>query len=291
MSANAGEIVRRLEGRYPTDKGWVTFTEFPLWTKPEEGHGRERRIDFLAYGLWNGTGWRTVAVEVKVARSDWLAELEDPEKRRRAETECSEFWIAAAKGVVDPSELPDGVGLFEVYGKGLRKKRAARYYRDRRPGRDIYHHMVRRLQRDISTERLDHARTREEYAELHGEPLSLERLRWISKAMVEQERQRKVDPYGRHRSREQRKADAREWTARWERVHKRILEAMRRTGMERKTHWKVTPEDVLTWVEAQTKPAEMNGHAVDLAKKLRSFADELDTTPIDRRSDSQRRSS
>jgi len=123
----AADMIERLRVKYSTDKGeWATFAEI---SAPGEKHGvkADRRIDFLALRLWGRS--TLVAVEVKVSRADWLAELADPDKREYFERRANAFWIAAAKGVVEVEELPDGVGLFVTHGSRLRIVRAARYYR------------------------------------------------------------------------------------------------------------------------------------------------------------------
>lgn len=64
--------------------------------------------------------------EIKVARSDWLAELQQPEKSDDWRRWCNYWWIVAAPGVVKKDELPEGWGLMEPAPSGLRIKRRAR---------------------------------------------------------------------------------------------------------------------------------------------------------------------
>lgn len=285
---NAGELLERLATKYPSEKGWARFFEFPLWgpsTARRRGFdlpgGTDRRIDFLAYGLWRSTGFRTVAVEVKVDRADWLRELDEPEKRDRFEAECSEFWICAPKGLVELAELPDGLGLFEPYGVGLRKKRAAKYHRGRTPKPDFFHALVKRLAENLRRKEIELARRGEEFAEFRGKPLSLLDLRRYAERFVEQERGRYDRTYGdvdaQREVRRKRGEKVARFLSEWEEVFGEIRSAMRRSGFEVQKTWGTpSPEEVLRWVAAQEAPARIENGRVELAKKLRKLAVELD---------------
>ena len=58
--------------------------------------------------------------EVKVSRSDWLAELADPSKAEAWKRYCDRWWLVAPAGVVRDRELPQGWGLLVPSAKGLR---------------------------------------------------------------------------------------------------------------------------------------------------------------------------
>ncbi len=58
--------------------------------------------------------------EVKVSRSDWLAELRTPEKADAWSRYCHYFWLVAADKTIVRNDLPDGWGLLVPYGNGLR---------------------------------------------------------------------------------------------------------------------------------------------------------------------------
>jgi hypothetical protein len=73
--------------------------------------GSNRRIDLVRIGLWQSRGHQITAYELKVSRSDWLRELEDPAKAEAWWRFCHQFYIVAPPGVVDPEELPEGWGL------------------------------------------------------------------------------------------------------------------------------------------------------------------------------------
>ncbi len=272
---NAEDLIQRLRVKYPTDRGeWATYTELQLL-----GHGKtrrtERRIDFVALGLWNSSGFRTVSVEVKVARSDWLAELEAPEKREVFENASSEFWIAAVKGVVDPAELPEGIGLFEPYGKGLRKVRIARYFRDRKPSEALLRQMVKRSERLRQEQIYERERIESEYATLRGRPISLEELRGIQKKLYDRYNFQPRTKFGVDKEdRGVRKKTVREWMNRWENVFTAIQNAMKRTDGAR--GWRNDPEEIKAWLDRQVAPAVIADKGERLASELRELANRLD---------------
>ena len=59
--------------------------------------------------------------EVKVSRSDWLAELRQPEKAEAFRPYVHRWWLVIANhNIVQPGELPDGWGLMAKVGGVLR---------------------------------------------------------------------------------------------------------------------------------------------------------------------------
>lgn len=89
--------------RHPSVKGeWVCWTEV-------------FGIDVFAQRFWrHGPGFQRVAYEVKVSRSDLLAELRRPQKRSLALELSNRFYFATPPGLVRPGELPEECGLVEV---------------------------------------------------------------------------------------------------------------------------------------------------------------------------------
>ena len=75
------------------------------------------------FSLWPSKGLVRTAFEVKVSRSDFIRELQNPSKHKWVRESFHEFWIAAPKDIVNLDELPDGVGLMSPHaGKlGIRK--------------------------------------------------------------------------------------------------------------------------------------------------------------------------
>lgn len=78
-----------------------------------------RVADFIAMDLWRSGGFQLHGHEVKISRSDWLAELRDPDK-------AADFipymhrWslVIASAGMVHPGELPEQWGLIELRRDG-----------------------------------------------------------------------------------------------------------------------------------------------------------------------------
>lgn len=103
----------------------------PAWAYFEEvrngtGFARKttRTADALAMSLYPSRGLELHGVEVKVSRSDWQRELDDPEKAEEIGKYCDRWWLATGQKVVrDISEIPAAWGWLEVDAKGALKTR------------------------------------------------------------------------------------------------------------------------------------------------------------------------
>ena len=109
------------------------------------GFERSRIADFLAVRMFLSHGyehlstaersrlaregvqyWRDktptlIGHEVKVSRSDWLAELRDPEKAEAWKRYCHGWYLVVSDAaIVRDGELPDGWGLMVKHGTSLR---------------------------------------------------------------------------------------------------------------------------------------------------------------------------
>lgn len=73
--------------------------------------GSSRRCDLMRIGVWPSRGQHIVVHELKVSRSDWLKELDDPAKAEAWWPYCHQFWVVAPAGLIDPAEVPDRWGL------------------------------------------------------------------------------------------------------------------------------------------------------------------------------------
>ena len=87
----------------------------------------QRTADFVAIdkrpGIPYGSTLALHGHEVKVSRSDWLAELRDPEKSEAIKRYMHRWWLVVPDAsIVKDGELPDGWGLLVAGGKGLRAK-------------------------------------------------------------------------------------------------------------------------------------------------------------------------
>lgn len=106
-----------------------------------------RRADALYVGFFSSRGKRLVGHEIKVARSDWLHELDEPAKAEVWEPECHAWYVVApSTEVVRPEELPEGWGLL-VPGKSrtrLDVKVKAALHDDRNPSWEATHALVQK---------------------------------------------------------------------------------------------------------------------------------------------------
>lgn len=89
---------------------WALLTHVPL----RDGNN-ERIIDAFAVRCWGGgkKGHERLAFEVKVSRADYRNET--PEKRAPAEVSAHRCAYVVPAGLIQPTELPSGWGLIEVY--------------------------------------------------------------------------------------------------------------------------------------------------------------------------------
>lgn len=114
LKIDAKAIIAALQKRHQWNggNGWLFLTELRIGT----GFGRdaEQRLDAWAMAMWPSRGHERVAYEIKVSRSDFLAELKNPAKRKRALLLSNLFYFAAPKGLIRADELPPEAGLMEV---------------------------------------------------------------------------------------------------------------------------------------------------------------------------------
>lgn len=114
----------------PNTSEWALFFELRNGTG-YSGSAGLRSADAFAFNLYPSKKHWRVAYEIKVSRSDFLHELNSPQKRQWAFEISNEFWFACAPGVAKPEEIPEGCGLLAVSGSKLKrvvaaKQRAAR---------------------------------------------------------------------------------------------------------------------------------------------------------------------
>lgn len=111
----AREVVTALERRYSR----------PEFFFVSEATIEGRRFDGLAVGCYATHGWPILGFEVKVSRSDWLAELADPAKSDILFNRCDEWYIVAPEGIVRADEVPVPWGWIRVSPRGCRVMKAA----------------------------------------------------------------------------------------------------------------------------------------------------------------------
>lgn len=105
------------------------------WTRAEHvastlGHYRKgvsRVVDFVAADKYPGHPYGCALAfhghEVKVSRSDWVAELKDPTKSQAWQRYMHFWWLVVPdETIMRGSELPEGWGLLVKRGRVLRAK-------------------------------------------------------------------------------------------------------------------------------------------------------------------------
>lgn len=70
-----------------------------------------RTADFLAQDCWEAQGLALHGHEVKIGRSDWLAELADPSKADAIKRYCDFWWLVVPDRAIVRDDLPDDWGL------------------------------------------------------------------------------------------------------------------------------------------------------------------------------------
>lgn len=117
----ASNILRSLRTRHSerSVNGGHTTHKWAFLEELHVGAGfNQQRIDAWAMGLWPSTRHRLIAYEVKVTRSDFMAEMAKPWKRLAALERSNEFYFAAPAGLIKVEELPTDSGLIEIGPRG-----------------------------------------------------------------------------------------------------------------------------------------------------------------------------
>lgn len=117
----AEDLVRLIRKRYEGD-AHIVLEQVPDAT----GSYQTRWIDVAVFSLWPSKGITRSAFEIKVARSDFIHELQNAQKHQWVKNCFHEFWFVAPKDIVQIGELPDGVGLMQPWGDKLVIKRHCR---------------------------------------------------------------------------------------------------------------------------------------------------------------------
>lgn len=121
VAISANTIRALLRAKYASPQ-WGLFEEVRSRTGFATSES-ERYIDALAIGLWPSTGLEVRGFEIKVSKSDWKKELQDPAKAEAFARFCDAWYIVTPAGLVDAMDLPPMWGLIEVdeTGKRLRE--------------------------------------------------------------------------------------------------------------------------------------------------------------------------
>ena len=117
----AHDVVAALRKRYP-DPAWAFLEQVANGT----GRFQSRWADAIAMSLWPSRGIELHGIEVKVSRSDWLSELNNPAKADAFQRYCHRWWLAVGdEKIVQPGELPPTWGLLILKGDVIKCKTEA----------------------------------------------------------------------------------------------------------------------------------------------------------------------
>lgn len=115
-------VTQLLRSKY-SGQHWAFVAQVPNGT----AMNKSRTCDGMAMGLWPSKGLHLHGFEIKVSRSDWLAEIQLPEKAVAFSRYCHFWWIVAPPGIIKLEEVAAEWGVQEVTksGQRLRVKKAA----------------------------------------------------------------------------------------------------------------------------------------------------------------------
>lgn len=118
------------------------------------GFGKSRTADGIAMSLWPSRGLHLYGFEIKVSRSDWMKEVQDPAKAEAFARYCHVWQIVAPKGIVKVEELPPEWGLLEITDAGnLRAKKAVAPTEPRAPvDMNILAGLMRSMSNDLESQ-------------------------------------------------------------------------------------------------------------------------------------------
>lgn len=110
----AAHIINALSARYKAP-------EYAFLTEVRNSVGfssKVRTADAMAMSLWPSRGLYMTGFEVKVSRTDWKKELEQPEKAEELARFCRLWFVACPDKMIDKDEVPPGWGLIHVKDDG-----------------------------------------------------------------------------------------------------------------------------------------------------------------------------
>lgn len=84
------------------------------------GNDFERTID--VFGITTTKPWTRLCVEIKLTRADYLSDIRQALKQRRARMIANQFYYLAPAGVLAADDLPLWAGLAEVYGESEKSR-------------------------------------------------------------------------------------------------------------------------------------------------------------------------
>ena len=104
----AADIRAALRRRYSQPEASIAFE-----VAKSTGSGANRHLDAVAMELWPSRGFALHGIEIKVSKSDWKREKENPATAEEIARFCDYFWVAAPKGMIPVDDVPLAWGLLE----------------------------------------------------------------------------------------------------------------------------------------------------------------------------------
>jgi hypothetical protein len=155
-------VFEALRARYPAP-AWAFLEEVRNGT----GFGRvTRTADALAMSLYPSRGLLLHGFEVKVSRSDWVRELEDPDKAEEIARFCHFWWLVVGDAeIVKDGELPATWGLLAQAGDKLVHKKEPLLNKEALPPT---HRFLGAILRKFGATSTDNARVERARAEGHN---------------------------------------------------------------------------------------------------------------------------
>lgn len=110
---NTAQVKAAIRNYYPTNE-YALMWEVGNTT----GASARRFADAVVVSLWPSRGLTITGIEIKVSRSDWRREIENPAKAEAIAKFCDFWTIVTPEGIVQEHELPFNWGHMVVNEKG-----------------------------------------------------------------------------------------------------------------------------------------------------------------------------
>lgn len=108
----AARLEQKLRQKYQAPE-WAFLTQVKDHVSPT------RYADGIAIQNYRSRGNSILGFEIKVARSDWLSELRNPDKSDYFVTRTDKWYLATTQGVAKAEEIPEAWGWIELRGSRL----------------------------------------------------------------------------------------------------------------------------------------------------------------------------
>lgn len=113
------DLVEMIREKYPVMSDSYNVNVVLEQVPDGTGADQSRWVDVAVFKMWKMHGLTRSAFEIKVARSDFINELQHPEKHQWCRESFHEFWIVSPKDILKQDELPVGVGWMYPRGNKL----------------------------------------------------------------------------------------------------------------------------------------------------------------------------